>query len=113
MDLLSIQGTLNHFGDGVRANGGSLQLRHRRSLRGAASFLRLSYFPDASYRICLRPLLPLDDIKLDLIALFQTLVAVELNRAVVNKYIGSVVPTDETVTLSVVEPLDFAFILSH
>ena len=73
----------------------------------------LGYFSNSSDGIRLRSLLPLNDVELHLVTFLQALVSIELNRAVVNKHVGSVVPADETVTLRVVKPLDFAFVLSH
>ena len=63
--------------------------------------------------IRLRTLLPLDDIELHIIALFQSLVAIQLNCRVVDENIRPVITSDESVALGVVEPLDFAFVLSH
>lgn len=57
--------------------------------------------------------MPLHDVKLDLVALLQALISIELNRAVVNKDVRTVVPADEAVTLRIVEPLDFSLVLSH
>ena len=67
--------------------------------------------PDHSIR--LGTLLPLDDVEFHFIALFQSLVAVQLDCRVVNENIRPVVASDESVALGVVEPLHFAFELSH
>lgn len=64
-------------------------------------------------RIRLRTLLPLDDVELHIIALFQSLVTIQLNCRVVDENIWPVITSDESVALGVVEPLDFAFVLSH
>ena len=66
-----------------------------------------------NYRIRLRALLPLDDVEFHIIALFQSFVAIQLNCRVVNENIWPVIASDESVALGVVEPLDFAFVLSH
>jgi len=66
-----------------------------------------------NYRIRLRALLPLDDVEFHIIALFQSFVAIQLNCRVVNENIWPVVASDESVALGVVEPLHFAFELSH
>ena len=63
--------------------------------------------------IRLRTLLPLDDIELHIIALFQSLITIQLNCRVVDENIRPVITSDESVALGVVEPLDFAFVLSH
>jgi hypothetical protein len=63
--------------------------------------------------IRLRAFLPLDDVELHVIALFQSLVAIQLDCRVVNENIWPVVASDESVALGVVEPLYFAFELSH
>jgi hypothetical protein len=73
----------------------------------------LGYFSNSSYGIGLRTLLSLDDIELHLVPFFQALVSIELDRAVMNKHVGSVVPADKAVTLRVIEPLYFAFVLGH
>ena len=73
----------------------------------------LGYFPNSSNGIGLRALLSLDDVEFDLVTLLEALVSIELNRAVVNKHIRAVIPTNKPITLRVVEPLDFAFVLSH
>src|SRR5579859_5966263 len=61
----------------------------------------------------LRTLLPLDDVKFDLVSLLQTLVPIQLDRAVVHEDIRTIVPSDEAVSLRVVEPLHLAFVLGH
>ncbi len=63
--------------------------------------------------ICLWALLPLDDIELDLVAFFETLVPVKLNRAVVYEDVRTIVPADEPIALRIVEPLHLAFVLRH
>jgi hypothetical protein len=63
--------------------------------------------------IRLRTLLPLNDVELHVIALFQCLVTIQLNCRVVDENIRPVITSDESVALGVVEPLDFAFVLSH
>lgn len=67
----------------------------------------------ANYLIGLGSLLPLNNIKLDLVAFFEALVPVELNCAVMNENVGSILTTDETITFRVVEPLDLPFICRH
>jgi hypothetical protein len=67
----------------------------------------------ALHLICLRALLPLDDVELDVIALFEGFVAIELNRAVVHEDVRPIIPADETVALRIVEPLHLAFVLGH
>ena len=63
--------------------------------------------------IRLRAFLPLDDIEFDVIALFQSLVTIQLDCRVVNEYIWPVITSDESVALGVVEPLYLPFMLSH
>ena len=58
-------------------------------------------------------LLPLNDVELDLVPLFQTLVSINLDGAVVDEDVGSVVSSYESVAFGVVKPLDFAFVLRH
>jgi hypothetical protein len=70
-------------------------------------------FPETDYGIRLRALLAFDYIELDLIALFERFVPVQLNCRVVNEYIRPVFASDESVALGVVEPLDLPFVLSH
>ena len=57
--------------------------------------------------------LPLDDVELYVIALFQSLVSVQLNRGIVNEHVGAVFPSNESIALGVVKPLDLPFVLSH
>ena len=61
--------------------------------------------------IGLRTLCPLDDVELDLIALFEALIALALDRAVMNEDVRPAVAAEEAVTLCVVEPLYGAFVL--
>jgi len=61
----------------------------------------------------LRPFLALGDFKLHLIAFLQALVSLRTNRAVVHKHIGTVVPPNETISFSVVEPLNGSFQAFH
>src|SRR6185437_13843264 len=81
----------------------------RQSLAGR----ELGYLAGAHNLIRLGPFLTLDDVELDFVTLFQALVAVHLNSAVVDKYIGSVVASDKPVPFRIVKPFDFAFVLSH
>jgi hypothetical protein len=121
MDLLSIQGTLNHFAvtkqrytsPRQRALHGVRLVRTPMCTGRPFGSTNLGYFPNSSYGIGLRALLSLDDVEFDLVTLLEALVSIELNRAVVNKHVGAVVPANKTITLRVVEPLDFAFVLSH
>jgi hypothetical protein len=68
---------------------------------------------EADYGIRLRALLALHNIELDFVAFFKCLVSVQLNRRIVNEYIRSVIASDESVALGVVEPLNLSFVLSH
>jgi hypothetical protein len=68
---------------------------------------------EADYSIRLGTFLTLDDVKLDVIALFQRFVSVQLNRRVVNEYIRPVFASDESIALGIVEPLDLPFVLGH
>jgi hypothetical protein len=69
--------------------------------------------PEADYGIRLRTFLALDNIELDLIALFEGLVPVQLDSGVMNEYIWPVFASDESVALGVVEPLNLSLVLSH
>ena len=55
----------------------------------------------------------MNDVEFDLVPFFQALVSIELDRAVMHKHVGSIVTADEAVSLRVIEPLHFAFVLSH
>jgi hypothetical protein len=68
---------------------------------------------ETEHRVRLWAFLALDDVELNIIALFQRLVAVQLNGGVVNEYIWTIVAPDESVALGVVKPLDLPFVLSH
>ncbi len=63
--------------------------------------------------IGLGALLTLDDIEFHVIALFQSFIAIQLYCRVMNEDIRSVIASDESVALGVVEPLDLALELSH
>lgn len=68
-------------------------------------------FLEARDLVSLRAFRPLDDVELNLIALFEALVTLALNGTVMNKYVRPAVAAEEAVTLCVVEPLYGAFIL--
>ena len=55
----------------------------------------------------------MNDVEFDLVPFFQALVSIELDRAVMDEHVRPVVPADKAVALRVVEPLHFAFVLSH
>jgi hypothetical protein len=79
-------------------------------------FLRLEalgYFSNSSDGIRLRTFLSLNDVEFHLVPFFQALVSIELDRAVMHKHVGSIISTDKAITLRVIEPLHFAFVLSH
>ena len=61
--------------------------------------------------IGLRTFCPLNDVELDLIALFEALVALALDRAVMNEDVRPAVAAEEAIALCVVEPLHSAFVL--
>ena len=56
----------------------------------------------ADHRIRLGTFLPLNDVELHIIALFQCLVSVQLNRRIVNEYIRAVIASDESIALSLI-----------
>jgi hypothetical protein len=68
-------------------------------------------FFEARDLIGLRTLRPLNNVELNLIALFEALVALALDGAVVNEDVGPTIPAEESVALCVVEPLYRALIL--
>ncbi len=80
---------------------------------GRLRTLELGYFLDAGHGVGLRPFLTLNDIEFDIVSFFQAFVSIQLDRAVVNEDVRSVIAADETVTLRIVEPLHFAFVLCH
>src|ERR1700723_1700692 len=61
----------------------------------------------------LRPFLPLGDFELHRIAFLQALVSLGTDRAVVDEDIRPIRPTDEAISLGVVEPLDGSFQSFH
>src|ERR1700755_1229190 len=69
--------------------------------------------PLPDYPVRLRTLLPLNDVEFHVIALFQSLVTIQLDCRVVNENIWPVITSDESVALGVVKPLHLAFVLSH
>ena len=89
---------------------------HSYARQANLQFLRLKalgYFSNSSYGIGLRTLLALNDVEFDLVPFFQAFVSIELDRAVMDKHVGAVIPANESISLRVVEPLHFAFVLSH
>lgn len=73
--------------------------------------LRRFLYPDDAF--CLRALLALRNVKFNRVAFLQALVAVQLDRAVVHKYIRPIIPANEPIAFSVVEPLDCSPVLRH
>ena len=69
--------------------------------------------PKSDYCVRLGTFLALDDIEFDVIALFQSFVAVQLDCRVMYEYIRSVIAPDESIALGIIEPLYFPFVLSH
>ena len=67
----------------------------------------------ASYLVGLRSFGSLDDVKLDFIAFFEALVAFALNGCVMDEDVGSIIASEETVSLSVVKPLHCSLVLCH
>jgi hypothetical protein len=67
----------------------------------------------ALHGVRLRALLSLHDVEFDLVSLFEALVAVQLDRAVMHEDIWTIFATNEPIALSVVEPLHFAFVWRH
>jgi hypothetical protein len=89
---------------------------HSYAIQLSPRFLRceaLGYFSNSSYGIGLGTFLSLNDVEFHLVPFFQALVSIELDRAVMDKHVGSIVAADKAVTLRVIEPLHFAFVLSH
>ena len=64
-------------------------------------------------RVRLGTFLALDDVELHIIALFQGLVAIQLNCGIMNEDIWPIIAADESIALGVVKPLDLPFVLSH
>lgn len=57
----------------------------------------------------MRTFLPLDDLKLYLIAFLQAFIPLSADRAVVNKNIGTILPPDKAEPFCIVEPLYGSF----
>ena len=68
---------------------------------------------DPDHLIGLGSLYSLDNIKLDNLALFQGLVAIELDRAIVHEDVVASLTSQKTIAFCVVKPFDLAFISSH
>ena len=69
------------------------------------------HFLEARDLVSLRTLGPLNDVELDLIALFQALVALTLNGTVMNEDVCSTLAAKKAVALSIIEPFYGALIL--
>jgi hypothetical protein len=67
----------------------------------------------SDYPVGLRALLAFDDVELNFVAFFQGFVPVNLDRRVMDKNVGPVISSNESIALRVVEPLHFPFVLSH
>ena len=61
----------------------------------------------------LRAFLSLDDVELDVVSLFEGFVSIQLNCRIVDEYIGPIIPSDKSIALGIVEPLDLSFVLGH
>jgi hypothetical protein len=61
----------------------------------------------------LRALLALDDLEFDVVAFLQAFVAFRTDGTVVNENIGTVITSDETEPLGIIEPLDLTFNARH
>jgi hypothetical protein len=59
--------------------------------------------------LSLRTLLPLNNLELYVITFLKALVTLGLDGAIVDEHIGPIIAADETKTLCVVKPFDFAF----
>ena len=68
-------------------------------------------FLEARDLVSLGAFRPLDDVELNLIALFEALVAFALDGTVMNKYVRPALAAEEAVALRVVEPLNCALVL--
>lgn len=73
----------------------------------------LTNFFEARDLISLGALTPLDDVKFNLITLFEALIALALDRAVMDEHVRPAIAAEEAVALRVVEPLYGAFIMCH
>src|SRR5277367_3172028 len=78
-----------------------------------SAFRRLGDFFQASHLVRLGSFLSLDDVEFNVVALFQALIPVDLNRAIMHEHIRSVLTPDKSVPLGVVKPLHLALVLSH
>lgn len=63
--------------------------------------------------IGLRSLLTLNDVEFYLVALLEAFVPIDLNSAVVDENVRSIIASYKAVAFCVIEPLDFAFVLRH
>ena len=68
-------------------------------------------FFEPRYLIGLGALAALNDVKFHLIALFEALIALALDGAVVNEDVSPALAAEEAVSFCVVKPFDGAFIL--
>jgi hypothetical protein len=67
----------------------------------------------ADYLIRLWAFLSLNDVKFYFVAFFQTFISIDLDGAVMNKNVRSIVSSDKSVPFGVVEPLDLSGVLRH
>ena len=71
----------------------------------------LQGFFEANDLIGLRAFGALNDVELYGVAFFEALIAFELNRAVVDEDIGTIVASEKTISFCIVKPLDLALVL--
>jgi len=67
----------------------------------------------ANNLVGLRTFLTLNNIEFDFVAFLEALVSVELNSAVMDENVRSIIASYKAVALCVIKPLDFAFVLRH
>jgi hypothetical protein len=68
---------------------------------------------DFGYFLCLKTLGPLDDCEFNLLAFFEGAVAIGLNGSVMHEDISTGAPFNKTVSLRIVEPLNFSSLSTH
>ena len=75
--------------------------------------VRLESGSQTSYFVRLGALRSLDDVEFHFVTFLERLIAVELNRGVVHKDVGTTIPTQKPETFCAIEPLDLSFVLRH
>ena len=99
------------YGEGSKvATRGLILLRHVATMLSGCPMVSVL---KVCHCIRLRAFLSFDYVELDLIAIFERFVPIQLDCRVVDEYIRPVFASDESEALGVIKPLNNSFVLCH